>query len=429
MKKNLSFLIIISALCFQDIPAYGGHPVMAWGMAARLRYTTFDNALSLNSKIDDGFSRSRHLTNLWMDWRPSSTLRLHVNVLNENYYWFKPSRDYNINETFFNNLFLQYSGTAGLPFIITLGRQDIRFGEGFLVMDAHPLDGSRSIYFNAARLDIMPRDSHKLTVFYSFQDPVDDWLPILNPMDQAMIEEPNKGMGIQYDIRGKTHFYEFYLINKWVSETASRPFTESVHSLGMRASHSLGGSVRFTGEGAYQFGKYGEKDRSAFGIHAYLDYLFDSHSNGFNKARLGIVHLSGNHSSEKHTGWDPMFSRWPKWSFSYIWLQIHEYQGRIAYWSNLQSFFGALHYQLLPKLDIQINAHYLTAPASPAFPAPLTSGNGSYRGFLVVTRLGFDINKYLRGHIMWDVFQPGDYYFKGADSYQYLHAQLDIKIK
>jgi hypothetical protein len=38
--------------------------------------------------------------------------------------------------------------------LIKLGRQDLIFGHGWLVLEGTPLDGSRSIYFDAARATI-----------------------------------------------------------------------------------------------------------------------------------------------------------------------------------------------------------------------------------------------------------------------------------
>ncbi len=40
---------------------------------------------------------------------------------------------------------------GGMPLTATVGRQDIIEGVGWLVMDGTPLDGSRTVYFDAAR--------------------------------------------------------------------------------------------------------------------------------------------------------------------------------------------------------------------------------------------------------------------------------------
>jgi len=62
-------------------------------------------------------------------------------------------RDYNPGEVFFDYLHLQWNSAFGLPLTLTVGRQDLMLGEGLVVWDGGPLDGSRSAYFNAVRGD------------------------------------------------------------------------------------------------------------------------------------------------------------------------------------------------------------------------------------------------------------------------------------
>jgi len=51
----------------------------------------------------------------------------------------------------FDQLALTASQPAGLPLALEAGRQDLIFGDGWLVLEGTPLDGSRTIYFDAVR--------------------------------------------------------------------------------------------------------------------------------------------------------------------------------------------------------------------------------------------------------------------------------------
>jgi hypothetical protein len=51
----------------------------------------------------------------------------------------------------FDNLYVQADKPGGLPVKLKLGRQDIVLGNGWLMLDGTPLDGSRTIYLDALR--------------------------------------------------------------------------------------------------------------------------------------------------------------------------------------------------------------------------------------------------------------------------------------
>ena len=57
---------------------------------------------------------------------------------------------FDIHEVVFDNLYLDVKNLLDMPVDIRFGRQDFLFtyGEGFLIMDGTPYDGSRTFYFN-----------------------------------------------------------------------------------------------------------------------------------------------------------------------------------------------------------------------------------------------------------------------------------------
>ena len=87
-------------------------------------------------------------------------------------------------------------------------------GEGFLVMDGGPLDGSRSAYFNGLRLDYALKNRNNLTFFFVRQPRTDTLLPVVNDKEQAMVEQEEQGVGFYFSGALKKTGLEAYLFRK-----------------------------------------------------------------------------------------------------------------------------------------------------------------------------------------------------------------------
>ena len=188
--------------------------------------------------------------------------------------------------------------------------------------------------------------------------------------------------------------------------------------------------LSYTVEGAYQFGEKGEADRSAVGGHMHFDFRFDRPEERFYlpvKASAGAIYLSGDASGDDTWGgWDPMFARWPKWSESYIYTQIKE--DAVAYWTNLASLFGRVSFKLTPSMNFDFDYHHLTATEKPPGGASFPGGYGKTRGDLFIGKLTYKFDQKWSGHILWEVFEPGNYYFDGADGYSWLRTELMLSL-
>ncbi len=119
-------------------------------------------------------------------------------------------------------------------------------------------------------------------------------------------------------------------------------------------------------------------------------------------------------------GWDPIFSRWPKWSESYIYTYTRE--SRPSYWSNLSSVYAQLAFDLGTRSD----GHLMIMPmgAGQAQVGDFPGGTGRYRGTLLRGRLNYRISKYLTGRFIWEHFTPGSFYLPGASSYNWLQFEM-----
>ncbi len=432
MDKRLPLLVVLFCLLCgtvlgSDLHKGNIHPNIKLSFAERFRMVAFDNVRSLSDTAHDGNSYTRFRTNLTGQWFPTEGLEFTLRLTNEFRYYFVPeNRDFSFHEVFVDQLYVEWNNTVGIPGTLTLGRQNIMLGEGFVVMDGGPLDGSRSIYFNAARFDWKLNQKSKLVLFYTYQPETDDLLPIIHDQDKHMIEQPEEGIGAYFMGELNQVNLDAYAIRKNIRETDGLPTKSSINTVGTRVSLPVAECLSLTGETAYQFGEYGEADRSAIGGYAHLDYRTEWGSYFPESITAGAIYLSGD---DPKTGdweaWDPLFSRWPKWSESYIHTEINE--NGVAYWTNIISLYGRLQFHITQDMKCHLDYHHLMAPqkcADSLFPG----GTGKIRGDLLIAKLTYNINEYLSGHLIWESFEPGSYYFKSADSYSWARVEFMLKL-
>ncbi|MDZ7725142.1 MAG: hypothetical protein U5R06_20580 [candidate division KSB1 bacterium] len=60
--------------------------------------------------------------------------------------------DFTLDEIFIDNLYVNWKSQGDIPLSVTLGRQNLIYGEGFILLDGNPWDGSRSIYPDAIKV-------------------------------------------------------------------------------------------------------------------------------------------------------------------------------------------------------------------------------------------------------------------------------------
>jgi len=389
----------------------------------RFRFTGWDNAISLNDDSSESYAFTRHRTSIMLQWLPIENLEFAVKLTNEFRNYLSPKdREFNFHEIIFDQLYIKWDHVIGLPLTLTLGRQNLILGEGFVVFEGHPLDGSRSIYFNALRGDIQLRPNHKLTLFYSYQPVKDNILPVINDKEQGLVEQPERGIGVYYSGKLKKVGLEAYYIRKDVDEESLNTLECGINAFGARVQVPLFDPLSLTVEGVYQTGHWREVDHGAMGGYFHLDYKVGENIPLLKTITLGGIYLSGDDpATNKHEGWEPLFGRWPKWSESYIYTLVREKS--VAYWSNLNSLYISLLTQLCEPMTLTMTYHRLGASYSSAdifFPG----GSGKNRGDLFIGKLDFKINANWSGHFLWEHFNPGDFYFDGADPANWLRFEI-----
>ncbi|MCP4684173.1 MAG: hypothetical protein GY867_01895 [bacterium] len=404
------------------------HPRIRVSFSERFRLVSWDNAIHLEDAAEGAATFTRHRTSLMGQWFATERVELALKVTNEFRYHFVPQdREFSFDEIFIDQLYVKWATGKFLPGTLTLGRQNIILGEGFVVMDGHPLDGSRSIYHNAARFDWKVAENSRLTLFCTYQPEFDETLPIIHESDQQLIEQPEMGIGAYYHWRHNDLDLQAYFIRKNVQPGEMRRVKSRINTLGVRGQHPLTTKLSITGEGACQFGDYGEVDRSAFGGYAHADYKADLKGPLPKKITLGALYLSGDDpGTEDNENWDPLFSRWPKWSESYIYTQVRE--DGVAYWTNCASLYGRVEFDVAQGVALGLDYHHLMAPEHADASVPFPGGAGRNRGDLVIGMLKYRVNQQLTGHILWESFTPGSYYFSQANGYAWARVEFLLKL-
>jgi len=380
----------------------------------RLRFTSINNAITLNSDTDPDLSFSRTKTSIGFSYFLEQNLQFNACLTNEfRYYFGKSHKEFTFDEVFFEKLNIIWNLK---DFKITFGRQNIILGEGFIMFDGSPLDGSRSAYFNGIRGDYKNKN-FIFSLFVVNQPTTDSYLPILNNQEQLLIENKEKAYGFYGTYKQKNYFIDLYSLNKKVEAEGN-----NINTFGGRFSFNINKKTAVTAEFASQNGDYQLEKHRAYGGYSYINYYYKKYS-----IECGLIYLSGEKidTSKIHEGWDSPFARWPKWSELYVYTQIIEFNGKVAYWSNLKSYYFNLKKEfnniVIGKISyFKLYANELTKSSE------LLSGIGKNRGDLFTLKLSYSYSKHCKCHFQYEKFFPGNFYFNNAENADFLRVELSF---
>lgn len=470
-------------------------PWLSWGGDLRIRNEYFDNALSLTTERsvsplfapvhEQDYFRFRG--RLWTSVTPTEGISLNVRLAAEPRDFLKSST----MDTFFeeqgmqwrygilDTLNLQWRKPLDLPVSVTVGRQDLFLGDGWLVGDGTPEDGSFTFFLDAARVTYELKDLNTtIDAIGLVQDArPDGWLPTLGPStsqgghpEPLLLTDQNEKGAILW-VANKSlpaanlDGYFIYKQDSRLSSTPEAAFGDNadIYTAGGRLSGLLLDHWKYSAEGAYQFGRKqdpelnmggnnpllapgaettGFRDLSAFGFNSKVSYVFNDPWK--NQLSLSYEYLSGDNPG---TGRDEMFDvlwgRWPRWSELYnVYSYVQETRvGQTANlhrvgptWSisplkNLEfnaSYFALFADQQVPTRDLD---HAFSALLGPNAPSPFANANpgitsgGNFRGHYLQSVLKYKFSRHVSGHLWAEFLFPGDYYVS-RNVVDFLRAEL-----
>ena len=334
------------------------------------------------------------------------------------------------NDAGFDALNVKIKKPFDLPLTATIGRQDIILGDGWLVLEGTPLDGSTTIYFDAARFTLDLKDIQTTVdgiYIYQFGDP-DVWIPPINSRSCSQIEQNEQAL-ILYPTNRSIKGSEIspYFIYKHSNDSpyqsggktgAVRDNGDSgdEYTLGTRVAQEFGQHFKARAEGAYQFGTRENRaelvhpndiDVSAWAFNSQVSYHFNDALK--NVLKLQCEHLSGdNPGSATNEQFDPLWGRWPQWSEYYIYTFATE--TRIAETTNFWRLGGGWDVKPTSKLTLGAMYHVIWSDNNTLAGRPGFSTTGNLRGQLITGVIRYNFNRFFAAHLIGEYFFTGNYY-------------------
>lgn len=431
MKKFIVNTVLFTALCVvcaQQAAAVS----FSWAPYARLRHEYWKNIFDMNNATADDRNFYRFKFSLSGQADFSKNFGVTAKLTNESkayIYYAGGDATYNINEAVFDNLYADIRNIAGLPLDLRLGRQDLTpgmYGEGFILGDGTPLDGSRTFYFNAVKASWKFNQANVLDGLYIADYKYDTMLPVINevPGKQQLNSTDERAFGLYHkgDLSPALHLEDYYL---WKHEDAGGTLLSTrettLNTLGSFVRYATLPWLTFRGQLAYQFGTYGSDDRTGLGGYAFGDVSLKTMP-GSPQFSAGYIYLSGDdRSTAKNEAWDPLFSRWPWMSELYVLSYTRE--AGTGYWTNLKMARIGMLFTPLKKTKVQFAYNILTANETAA---GTVFGTGTDRGKLYQGRVDYSFTKNITAYFLADYFTPGNFY-AASDPAMFLRTELQFK--
>lgn len=390
---------------------------LMWGADLRLRNDSSHNpSLTVADPPGHEVSFERLRLRTWSSVRPLDGLELAARVAWEGrHYWSPSSTDpWDRSEVIVDNVHARIA-VPGVPVTLIVGRQDVVFGEGWLVFDGTPLDGPRTAFFDAARVTVgLEAVKGALDLVYVDQrsDPTAR-LPPLLCRRKPLMEQNERGAIAHLGTRAldatAVAVYGIYKRDDPVLPAGDRG---EVYTVGGAVDRELGADDSVRLEGAYQFGHRanavllaGKDSRlSAWGTngrftHAFQDALA-------NRAWLGFEVLSGNDGgSVANHQFDPLWGRWAR--YSELFPNELDRPGDRA---NVVRLNVGDELGPLAGMQVQVNYHAIFAYANRKGGTPGYSDGGRFKGHLFTALVKHSFDRFWTAKLLLEVFAPGDHY-------------------
>jgi hypothetical protein len=443
MKQNAcvaawlgSMAVAGMALAQEGAPTY---PILTGGGDFRLRQEAFDH---LPIRVDPpGETRGGHndyirvRTRIWGQMDLNDQVSAYIRLANEFRHYYDPettdSWDYP-DEVVVDNAYLDIKKLLSDDSLsLRIGRQDLfsgpgkPFGTGKLILEGTPKDGSRTIYFDAARATWKKGDTQIDAIgIYNRADGqlfINDQDRDLTGLTSAYNDMDEYG-GVLYGAfkpmadLGAESYYMYKVESRWDNGTTRMPSLD-LHTVGGRLMPSIV-KDRLVGslEGAYQIGERGDQDVSGYMVDAFVKGMFMNENSLKPWASAGVYCLSGDDpDSSDDEGWNPLWARYPQFGLSDMITYTYDADGA-GRWSNLTAPY--LSAGVTPHKDAKLSVMVSQLMA----PEENGPGSGDQRGLyagvsynMTLPKLNLTEKDKLTGLVQLEYLDPGNYYKSSAD--------------
>jgi hypothetical protein len=426
-------------------------PWLEQGADFRFREHYGYNYGSLNSEATDlagndasRFHWERYRTRLWDKFKLDESTSINTRFTWEFKTWDEPEaqqQDTDLDEIIMDNFNLSMKKFLDMPVTATVGRQDITdLGQGWLVMDGTPLDGSRTFYFDALRFTWNLGEKTKLDTIYIRNMPNSDWwLKPINDRHKYVTQEEEQGAIVYYTDKSSPTTVEGYFMYKNNNPVNPMPdngfnsFSQaSVDAYSKKADiYTLGGALsgpvindnwNYRVEGAVQTGKsespnaedtpnHETENLLAFGEKSTLEYSFKDDLD--NKLHVTYEYLSGDDpGTDRVTAFNPLWGQWPQWSEMLQGPYVNSMEDKTI--SNMHRLDFGHKFKPNKQWEILTDWNFLWAPENTYEGNSKFSNDGNFRGNLITCWARYAFSKNVSGNLVGEYFMPGNYY--GSDN-------------
>lgn len=451
LRVPAALFVSLSLLSAARVARGAEPPPVSLGGEIRLRGEALENARDLRTGGPDStafyhdsyqFYRMRY--RLWADARPRENLRIYLRLGNE-YRWggFANAVDAtgNVGEVAsirdpesrvsLDNGWAEIQFPASTALRFKFGRMDMMYGEGFLIFDGTPFDGSSSAYFDGMTLSWKYRALTADLLMAKLQD---------EAFGTKARDEDLYGL---YTRRGA---FDAYLLHRSkygpsVSSSGVVHPRQYTSALGGRFARTPDAGWQVATEAALEFGKYWGGPGGAAGQSANRLAGGGYFRGGFNSGarlrpgfELGGLYLTGDDpATSRYEGWDDFYGEWPKYSELYIYT-LYDYTTRAGItgtrpaspddagaWTNLEAGWAEARFWPLAAMRLAARGTLLGAPQKTG------NGGGGYRGTLLTGTLDWTLAPGVAGQLWGEYFHPGSFYSPLSDGAWYGRAQITTR--
>jgi hypothetical protein len=421
------------------------------GLDVRLREIYARNIFSLNDSFGDGagwgtgegnwnnYHWQRYRTRWSTKWAIDEDIDFNTRLTwefwghvapDESFSSFLNEKSYDFDEAIFDHMNIQIRNAFDMPLTLTIGRQDIILGTGWLILDGSPADGSRTIYFDAVRATYDLSETSRMDLIYVQQ--YDDEAKWLKPFNHGAVDDrrhttqyQDERAAIAYWHNKLTdiHNNELYYIYKneensdYAKSIGRKGNDADIHTMGTRFFGNLDDNWSYTAEIAKQWGDRNGNSLRALGGNSKMTYAF--HNDIKQEIHFGYEYMSGD---DPDTSADEQFdSLWGDWPQSQRGGDLQSYMftfegdgiGNVVNIHRFgigHSFKPAKDWTLLTDYNaLWADENSLPAGKNPSG-APALSGSGNFRGHMLTGLLTYQCCKNFRTQFLVDYFIPGGFY-------------------
>lgn len=404
--------------------------VFEFGFEQRVRNENWNNLYDFSGTGDDEREQIRYRTRVWTRAPITSSIEAFVGLNQETNQRFHSVNKF--DEVIIDSAYLDFKRLFVKGLTLRVGRQDFIRGEGFILLEGNPGDGSRSIYFNAVDLAYSFKKS-KLELIGILNPKQDRFFPRIHDQHKPLIDYDEQALGFYYTDNNlkKTSLEAYSFYKKEIRDRRAflNPQLQPdrhVTTTGGRVVHRMSPKWSATGEFALQWGaQHPNIKTSGWGGYGYLKRTFQHPWKPY--AMGGYWGMSGDDPATKDRleGWNPIFSRWPKWSELYLYTLWREVG--VGYWTNISMWQGEAGFAPAKPLDFRVTYYHMDS-FHPFEGSPSLYGSGTRRGEMFQARMGVRAGKNWQGHVLWENILPGGFY-RGQDNAYFLRFEIIYQIK